>query len=174
MRCCKGWKLGSLNDFVTHLIQWTAHNGEVQSLHRTAGPESLWKHWNRAPHTHTHSKMYVTHGAQWTQSPSIWRSPVCLRRNSDRFPGTQWGSHYWVSQRSQSSLLSSAVGLKRDQIPGHSSSIWSCKRKPVLKCQVIQLSSQFAHLGEQLVHPNLTCGKSLVKCCCYCWWLFSC
>lgn len=74
--------------------------------------------------TYTHSQMYVTHGAQWTQSPWIWPSPVCLRRNSDRFPGTLWGSHYWVSQRSQNPPLSSAGGLEKGQIPGHSSSIW--------------------------------------------------
>lgn len=86
----RGGALRSLNDFLPWPIQWKAHNGEVQSLHRTAGPESLWKDCNRAPLTHTctQSKMYVTHGVQWTQSPSIWQSPVCLRCNSDRLPGT--------------------------------------------------------------------------------------
>lgn len=88
----RGGAHGSLNDFLPRPIQWKAHNGEGQSLHRTAGPESLWKQCNRAPRTHSHTFTHihrcVTHGAQWTQSPSIWRSPVCLRRNSDMFPGT--------------------------------------------------------------------------------------
>lgn len=48
----RGGAFGSLNDFLPRPIQWKAHNGEVQSLHRTAGPESLWKQCNRAPHTH--------------------------------------------------------------------------------------------------------------------------
>lgn len=75
----RGGALGSLNDFLPRPIQWKAHDGEVQSLHRTAGPESLWKDCNRAPcmHAHTHihtpihSQTYVTHGAQWIQSPAI-------------------------------------------------------------------------------------------------------
>lgn len=146
----RGGALRSLNDFLPCPIQWKAHNGGVQSLHKTANPESLWKHCNRAPrtHTHRHSQMYVTHGAQWTQSLSIWRSPVCLRRNSDMFPGTQLGSHYWESQRSQNSPLSSAGGLEKGRIPGHSSSIWIYIEKASIKMSSSLLETAACSFSE--------------------------
>lgn len=80
-------------------------------------------------HSESSVTQHHTHGPRWTLSPAIWPSPVCWRHNSDRFPGTLWGCHYWVSQRSQNSPLSSAGGLERGQIPGHSSSIWTCINK---------------------------------------------
>lgn len=58
----RGGALGSLNDFLPRSIQWKALNREVQSLHMAAGPESLWKNCNRAPHIHTFTNVCYSRG----------------------------------------------------------------------------------------------------------------
>ena len=114
-----GWNTLKVQ-FLPRPIQWKAHNGEAQSLHWIPSPESLWENCNRAP---PGQESCVTHRAQWTQSPAIWQSLVCWRRNSDRSPGSLWGSHCWESQMSQSPPFSPVSDPGRAQSPVRSSSI---------------------------------------------------
>lgn len=83
---------------------------------------------------HTHTNTNVAHWVRWTQSPWIWPSPVCLKRNSGRFPGTLWGSHCWGSQKSQNSPLSSAEDLDKGQNLPHFFPTGICI-KEAWKCQ---------------------------------------
>lgn len=41
---------GASMTFCPRPVQWKSHNGEVLSSHTTAGPASLWKNCNTAPH----------------------------------------------------------------------------------------------------------------------------